>query len=72
MSPADELILKGTSKNSKISFSLREKVGMRGLKSIIYTPHPSPLPVGESIFRGSLKLGAESKSDTIDFFAIDS
>jgi hypothetical protein len=26
------------SKNSKISFSLREKVGMRGLKSKIYTP----------------------------------
>jgi hypothetical protein len=47
--------IKGTSKNSKISFSLREKVGMRGLKSIIYIPHPSPLPVGEGIFRGSLK-----------------
>ena len=26
---------------------------MRVLKSIIYVPHPSPLPVGEGIFRGS-------------------
>jgi hypothetical protein len=41
-----------TSKNSKSSFSLREKVGMRGLKSIIY--NPSPLPEGEGIFRDSL------------------
>jgi uracil DNA glycosylase len=34
----------GISKNSKNSFSLREKVGMRDLKSSIYSPHPSPLP----------------------------
>jgi hypothetical protein len=31
------MLLMGISKNSKISFSLREKAGMRGLKSIIYT-----------------------------------
>jgi hypothetical protein len=36
-------------KNLKNSFSfipfrvLREKVGMRGLKSILYSPHPNPL-----------------------------
>jgi len=28
---------------------------MRALKSIIYTPHPSPLPAGEGIFRGFYK-----------------
>ncbi|MDA1343533.1 MAG: type III pantothenate kinase [Proteobacteria bacterium] len=43
----------GISKNSKSSFSLREKVDMRGLKSSIYNPHPSPLPEGEGIFRDS-------------------
>ncbi len=32
-------------------FSLREKVGMRGLESIF--PHPSPLPGGEGTFQGS-------------------
>jgi|CXWL01.1.fsa_nt_gi GT2 family glycosyltransferase len=52
-------IIKGTSNNSKISFSLREKVGMRVLKSISYThnpsPSPSPIPVGEGIFKDSLK-----------------
>jgi hypothetical protein len=32
-----------------------EKVGMRALKSSIYTPHPSPLPEGEGIVRNSLK-----------------
>jgi hypothetical protein len=36
--------------------SLREKAGMRGLKSIIYNPHPSPLPEGEGIFRDSLMM----------------
>jgi hypothetical protein len=46
----------GTSKNSKNSFSFREKTGMRGLKSISYTPHINPLPVGEGVFRGSLIL----------------
>jgi len=25
---------------------------MRGLKSIVYIPHPNPLPEGEGIFRG--------------------
>jgi hypothetical protein len=39
----------GISKNSKSSFSLREKVGMRDLKSSIYNPHPSPLPEGEGV-----------------------
>jgi hypothetical protein len=39
----------GTSKNSKNSFSLWEKVGMRALKSNIYNPLPSPLPEGEGI-----------------------
>ena len=59
-----------TSKNTKVSFSLwddymdavgramsgtiAEKVGMRVLKSVIYTPHPSPLPEGEGIVRSSL------------------
>jgi len=46
----------GISKNSKSSFSLREKAGMRGLESSIYTPHPNPLPEGEGIFRGSLMI----------------
>ncbi|MEQ1544781.1 M20/M25/M40 family metallo-hydrolase [Methyloglobulus sp.] len=56
----------GISKNSKNSFSLREKVGMRGLKSSIYNPHPSPLPEGEGIFRDSLMISKPSEfSDTI-------
>ncbi|NOU22926.1 MAG: FecR family protein [Methyloglobulus sp.] len=45
---------KVASKNLKSPFSLREKVGMRGLKSIIYNPPPSPLPEGEGIFKDSL------------------
>jgi hypothetical protein len=54
------LLLKGISKNSKSSFSLREKVRMRVLKSSIYNLHPSSLPEGErsegsGIFRDSLK-----------------
>jgi hypothetical protein len=36
------------------SFSLREKVGMRGLKSIGNDPHPSPLPEGEGISDATL------------------
>jgi hypothetical protein len=44
----------GISKNSKSSFSLWEKVGMRVLKSIIYNPHPSPLPEEEGVFRDPL------------------
>jgi len=36
------------------SFSLREKVGMRGLKSIGNDPHPSPLPGGEGISDATL------------------
>ncbi len=46
---------KGTPKNSNTSFSLWEKVGMRILKSDAYIPHPSHLPEGEGIFRGSHK-----------------
>ncbi len=48
-------LLKWASKNKNTSFSPREKVGMRELKSITYPPHPSPLPEGEGMFRGSLK-----------------
>jgi glutamate dehydrogenase len=64
---------KEISNNSKSSFPLRddcmdagdratsgtvaEKVGMRGLKSVIYNPHP--LPEGEGIFRDSLKTCAD-------------
>ena len=33
--------------------AVAEKVGMRVLKSVGYTPHPSPLPEGEGIFRDS-------------------
>jgi hypothetical protein len=44
---------KVTSKNSKNSFSLWEKVGMRALKSSGYFPHPSPLPEGEGNIRDS-------------------
>jgi predicted helicase len=48
-----------TSKNSTDSFSLREKAGMRVLKSVDHSsPHPSPLPEGEGIFRGSLQCEA--------------
>ena len=36
--------------------AVAEKVGMRALKSSGYFPHPSPLPEGEGIIRGFLKL----------------
>ncbi|MEQ1545755.1 hypothetical protein [Methyloglobulus sp.] len=39
--------VKEISKNSKNSFSLWEKVGMRALKIIIYNHHPRPNPEGE-------------------------
>jgi hypothetical protein len=48
-------MLKGISKNSKNSFSLWEKAGMRVIKSSNYIPHPSPLPEGEGIIGSSLK-----------------
>ena len=35
-------IVKETSKNLKKVFSVREKVGKRSLKSIIYNPQPNP------------------------------
>ncbi len=43
-----------TSKNSKTSFSLWEKIGVRVSKPNCYSPHLSPLPGGEGVFRGYL------------------
>jgi hypothetical protein len=55
----------GISKNSKSPFSLREKDAMRVLKSSIYTPHSSPLPEGEGIFRDSLINNAQKNPITV-------
>ncbi|MEQ1545121.1 hypothetical protein, partial [Methyloglobulus sp.] len=52
-------------KNSKNSFSLWEKAGMRVIKSSNYIPHPSPLPEGEGIIRGSLMLFPPISINTI-------
>jgi hypothetical protein len=48
--------VKGISKNSKKLLLPLGEGWDEGIKSIIYNPHPSPLPEGEGIFRGYTNL----------------